>query len=82
MSGTATGRGHQTARMAEAILILVGVYLVCGAIFAGVFLARGLRRVDHATQGSPLGFYVLIFPGVAALWPLMLAKWRRAGGHP
>lgn len=68
--------------MAQVLLILVAAYLAAGVLFAVVFLARGIHRVDHATQGAPLGFYLLVFPGVTALWPLMLLKWRHAGDHP
>jgi hypothetical protein len=64
--------------MAHVVLILAAAYSALGVLFAVVFLARGMNKVDHATAGAPVRFFVLVFPGVAALWPLMLRKWLRA----
>ena len=70
------------AIMAQLLLIFAASYAGIGVVFAALFLARGVHRVDHATVGAPLGFYLLVFPGVAALWPLMLFTWRRARSAP
>jgi len=48
-----------------------------GALFALVFVAAGLRRVDPAAEHAPWGFRIIILPGVAALWPLLLRRWIR-----
>jgi len=64
-----------------AITILVfalGVYGFAGALVAVALHVRGLRVLDHATIGAPLMFRVFITPGMIALWPVLMLKWRRA----
>lgn len=57
------------------ILATIVGYSVVGVAFAGVFLGLGARRVDPAVRGSHPLFYVAVFPGIAALWPVMAVKW-------
>ncbi len=57
-------------------------YLSVGAVFALWFVIRGVARIDPNSRGSHWAFRVLIFPGAAALWPLLLAKLRRAPAAP
>ena len=67
---------------AAIFLILLAAYLGCGCLFAMVFVRSGARRLDpHAAQGT-WGFRLLIFPGAAALWPLLLFRWRRGDRQP
>lgn len=61
------------------IWLVVGGYGVVGVVFAVLFAWRGVGRVDPAAVHAGWGFRVMIVPGAAALWPWMLAKWRRAG---
>ena len=56
---------------------LAGVYAAVGLAFAVAFVIRGVQRVDPAAKGAPLGFRLLILPGSAALWPLLLRRWLR-----
>ncbi len=56
------------------ILWIAATYLSLGVLFAGVFVAYFLHRVDHAARGAPLTFRLLILPGVIALWPLLLVR--------
>ena len=61
--------------------VFVGVliwYAAAGVVFAIVFVARGVSRVDEHAAGAGLGFRLIIFPGVAALWPFLLSRWMRA----
>jgi hypothetical protein len=61
--------------------VFVGVliwYAAAGVVFAIVFVARGVSRVDEHAVGAGLGFRLIIFPGVAALWPFLLHRWMRA----
>ncbi len=60
---------------AQGLVGFCGVYLIVGVIFAIVFVAAGLRRIDVAAKDMPWSARLLVFPGVVALWPLMLAKW-------
>lgn len=74
--------------VAETLVIAVAVYAAIGALWAIAFVTFGVRRVDPAAAGAPWLFRVLIWPGVAALWPVMLMKWlrvprvHRAESHP
>lgn len=58
----------------------LGVYGAAGVVFAVPFASRGAGAIDPAAKRGTWGFRLLILPGVVALWPLMLAKWRRARG--
>lgn len=63
---------------AEIILLVVGSYAFLGAAFATAFVVRGVAQVDHAAAQGPWTFRMLIWPGSAALWPVMMMKWIRA----
>lgn len=68
--------------VANALLMLAGIYIWIGAAVAVVFLAWGIDRIDESARGAYL-FRILVAPGVLGLWPLVLACWvareRRAG---
>lgn len=68
--------------MSEALatkLVVAGwAYMAIGFLFALVFVSAGARVVDPKTAGGSVLFRVLIIPGCAALWPLLLHKWWRA----
>jgi hypothetical protein len=53
------------------------MYIIIGALFAIVFVSFGVGRVDSSARGAGVGFRALIFPGVAALWPLLAWRWLR-----
>jgi hypothetical protein len=61
----------------DILLYLAAGYLLAGALFAVLFHARGVHRVDPAAAGAGAWFRVLITPGVVALWPLLAFRWRR-----
>jgi len=68
--------------IAAAFLILLGVYLACGLVFAIPFALFGVRKIDpHAAHGS-WGFRLLIIPGTMAFWPLLLRRWMRGIHEP
>ena len=60
--------------------ILVG-YAALGLLFAILFVSVGVSRVDPVAKGSSIGFRIVILPGVAALWPLLLGRWLKEGGR-
>lgn len=60
------------------VLGAIGIYLLMGLLFAAWFVAFGVGRVDPVARGAGVGFRVLIAPGCAALWPVLLVKWVRA----
>jgi hypothetical protein len=78
------GRGHESrvAAMAELIVYVALSYLALGALFAIAFAARGAKAIDPAAAGAPWGFRLLIIPGAAALWPVMLRKWVAVRRQP
>ena len=70
--------------VAEVILFLGAIYVMCGLAVGVPFVLRGVDRVDAQALGASVGFRLLILPGTVALWPLMAAKWikaGKAGGH-
>ena len=54
---------------------LLGVYAAAGAVFGVVFVAFGVQRLVPAAAHAPWGFRLIILPGAAALWPLLLRRW-------
>jgi hypothetical protein len=69
------GRIAMAFEWAQWLVGACGVYLVVGGIFAIAFVSAGLRHIDVAAKDMPWSARLLVFPGVVALWPLMLAKW-------
>ena len=57
-------------------------YVALGVLFAIVFLPFGLKAIDPATKGAPIGFRLIVSPGVVALWPLLLRRWASGTRHP
>lgn len=64
----------------EWVLTILGVYLAVGAAFAAAFVWRGAGRLDANAGGASWGFWLLILPGAAALWPILLSRWARQCG--
>jgi hypothetical protein len=60
---------------------MAGLYAAMGLVFACAFLTLGVGRVDPLSNGSGIGFRLIILPGVAALWPLLLTRWIQARGN-
>lgn len=61
------------------VLVQLGqYYALVGLVFALVFAWRGAPVVNPAAREGSLGFRVLILPGAAALWPLLLRRWIQA----
>ncbi len=67
---------------ARIFLGALAIYLALGAIFAVSFAAFGVTRLDPAARGATLGFRLLILPGAAAFWPLLLRRWLRGDVTP
>jgi hypothetical protein len=68
--------------IAAILLILCGVYLACGLVFAVPFVLVGVGKVDpHAAHGT-WGFRLLILPGTILLWPLLAQRWLKGVHGP
>lgn len=57
-------------------------YFLFGALFAIAFAWRGAARVDPAAREGTWGFRLLILPGSALLWPLLLMRWLTGSTEP
>lgn len=72
--------------MPEAVAIVLVrafyVHVVLGLLLLPWWHARGLARLDRGAARAGLGFRALISPGLAVLWPLLLARAWRGGGAP
>ena len=65
--------------VAEMLVWLFGIYAATGVLFAAWFVSSGIQRMDEAALGAGIAFRLLMFPGVAALWPYLLSRWMK--GH-
>jgi hypothetical protein len=57
-------------------------YAGFGLVFAVPFVWFGVQRLDSEAQESGVGFRLLILPGVAAFWPMLLRRWLRGMVEP
>ena len=64
--------------VAELFVDALAVYGLAGAVFAVAFGTLGIQRVDSVAEHAPVGFRLIVLPGVAALWPLLLVRWLKA----
>jgi uncharacterized membrane protein YdfJ with MMPL/SSD domain len=65
-------------QVAEFFAGVLAIYGSAGAVFAVAFVLFGIHRVDPVAEHAPFGFRLIVIPGVAALWPLLLGRWLRA----
>ncbi|MFG0283540.1 MAG: hypothetical protein ACF8R7_03890 [Phycisphaerales bacterium JB039] len=63
----------------QLILTIAAIYLVIGLIFAAGFVTIGVGRLDSAARAAPALFRVIILPGAAALWPVLMLRLVRGG---
>lgn len=60
---------------AKAVLLAVLAYATLGLVVGVPFVTIGIGTVDHAAKGAPWTFRLLVLPGVATLWPLIVRRW-------
>lgn len=60
---------------ANLVLSIAGGYLAAGLAFALAFLTLGAGRIDAGARGAPIGFRLVIAPGVILLWPVLALRW-------
>ena len=65
-------------QLAELFLGGLAAYTATGVAFSAVFVLFGIHRVDPVAEHAPIGFRLIVMPGVAALWPLLLTRWLKA----
>ena len=59
------------------LAVLLMAYFAIGLLFAVAFAIRGVDRMDATPK--TIGFRVIVMPGAAVLWPVLLARWLGAG---
>lgn len=59
----------------ESGLVAGAIYFGTGGAFALLVTVLGAQRMDAGAAGMPWSARLLIFPGLVALWPLLLKKW-------
>lgn len=69
-------------QLATWLVHLFLAYIAIGAVFAVVFAWRGAGRIDPVAREGTWGFRLLILPGSAALWPLLLRRWLSGAESP
>ena len=70
-----------TTQFATGFVWALTVWVVVGLIVGVPFILRGVGRVDPLAAEGSVGFRLAILPGVVALWPLVLRRWK-AGPPP
>ena len=67
---------------ATALVWFLQLYLLVGVLFGVAFVLRGVQAIDPAAENAGRGFRLIILPGVAAFWPLLLRRWLRKAPPP
>jgi len=68
--------------IAKVFVDVLAIYATLGILFAIAFVTEGITHIDSEAKGSGWGFRAIIFPGVAAFWPLLLSRWLRGIKEP
>jgi hypothetical protein len=68
--------------LATWIARLGGIYLLLGVAFAVPFAFRWVNRIDPVAAHGTTGFRLLILPGSALLWPILLGRVLRGETAP
>lgn len=63
--------------LAQILLAAAAGYLGLGLLFALLFAFRWAGRLDPVAAAGSRGFRLLILPGAALLWPLLLLRLLR-----
>lgn len=71
-----------TEATAELVVLCAGGYLCAGVFCAALLLVTGFKRIDPSAGNAPLGFKLIVLPGLVVLWPFMAWRWLRNDGHP
>ncbi|MFZ4573725.1 MAG: hypothetical protein ACOYN0_04965 [Phycisphaerales bacterium] len=61
----------------ELVLLTLAAYLAPGLILAPLFAWRWAGDFDPVAAHSSLGFKLMMMPGAAALWPVLLVRRSR-----
>ena len=67
-----------------AMVLLAGlaVYAAVGLVATVAFVAFGVSQALPEPAPVTVGARILLLPGAAVLWPLVLGRWLRSRGRP
>ena len=68
--------------MIPIFLGILGVYLAVGLLFGVIFAFAGAKVIDPGAVKSTRGFKLLIIPGCAIFWPMLLRRWLSKSPPP
>jgi hypothetical protein len=68
--------------LVEIVIGLLFLYFLLGFLFAIPFAVKGVHRIDPAAKGANWRFRLVIIPGTAAFWPLLLKRWASGMTEP
>lgn len=57
------------------------IYAAIGIAFGVWFAASGVGKLDSAATHAPWSFRLIVMPGAAALWPLLLKRCLSRRSH-
>lgn len=61
---------------------LVTGYIVVGIILASILSFTQIHKIDPAARRASLGFRLIVLPGLAMLWPLIVLRVVRGASPP
>lgn len=67
---------------AQIIVAGFGLYGAIGLVVALGFVTIGILRAMPDAGPVSWGARLLLLPGAAVLWPLVLRRWLAGGAHP
>jgi hypothetical protein len=62
--------------IATTIAIAAGLYVAAGLVTSVAFVIAGVTKVQSAPV--TIGARILLLPGAAALWPLVISRWLKS----
>lgn len=65
--------------LATLLVRMAALYALAGVVFSIAFAWRGAGAIEPVAREGTWGFRLLILPGAATLWPVLLLRWIRAG---
>jgi hypothetical protein len=63
------------ASVTTIFIVVLAAYATAGIVVALAFVIRGISDVLPADTPVTIGARILILPGTAALWPVVLRRW-------
>jgi hypothetical protein len=70
------------ASVTTIFIVVLAAYVTAGIAVALAFVIRGIADVLPADTPVTIGARILILPGTAALWPVVLRRWLQLRGRP